>query len=97
MIRNIKHDSFGMNFDGKFGNMKKFQNFVVYPVALGERIIAIQSEGRFGIIHFDGKMVLTSKNVKYPNSAELMSEMNLRTSLSEILTDDEMKMLKEGL
>lgn len=97
MLKNVRKSSIAICFDGKFANMKKEQNFVIYPVSIGDKYLKIQSEGRMGIISKDGKLVITSKNCNYPNMTILYSEVQLKTAKTDIITPEEMTMIREGL
>ena len=74
--------------------MRKEQNFVIYPISSSDKYLKIQSDGRFGFISKEGKLVLTSKNENYPTSVGLVSEMNMRTAKTDILTNEEMDSLR---
>ena len=97
MLKNVKKSSIAICFDGKFANMKKEQNFVIYPVRIGDNYLKIQSEGRMGKISKDGKLVIPSKNCNYPNMTILYSEVQLKTAKTDIITPEEMTMIREGL
>lgn len=57
----------------KLGNMRKPQEFVVYPYKNGQEKVSIQSDGRWATIEVaTGKGLINSKNVNYPNSMSLM-------------------------
>jgi len=94
MIRNIKKSSLCFSFDGKFANMRKEQNFVIYPISSSDKYLKIQSDGRFGFISKEGKLVLTSKNENYPTSAGLVSEIARNTAKIDILSKEEMDSLR---
>jgi hypothetical protein len=97
MISNLRKSSLCISFNGKFANMRKEQNFVIYPVRKGDNILKIQSDGRFGFIDKEGKLLINSKNVNYPNSQTLMAEINSKTAKVEIIPENDMKSLREFL
>lgn len=97
MISNLRKSSLCVSFNGKFANMRKEQSFVIYPVAKGDNILKIQSDGRFGFLDKNGKLLITSKNCQYPNSQTLMAEVHLKTAKEEIIPENEMTTLREFL
>lgn len=97
MLKNVRKSSIAICFDGKFANMKKEQNFVIYPVNVGDKYLKIQSDGRIGMISKDGKLVITSKNCNYPNMTTLYYEMELKTAKTDIVTPEEMTMIHDVL
>jgi hypothetical protein len=76
MISNIRKNSMGTtSFDGKFGKMRKAQDFIVYPINDQTETLQIQSENRFGIVKIaDGKMVL-SGNHGFANHIRLQMDI----------------------
>jgi len=97
MIKNVRKSAIALCFDAKFANMRKEQNFVIYPVSIGDNFIRIQSDGRFGQINKDGKVVLTSKNANYPNSQNLSIEVYKNTAVTDIATPEEMQEIRNAL
>ena len=97
MISNLSKSSLCVSFNGKFANMRNEQSFVIYPVAKGDNILKIQSDGRFGFLDKNGKLLITSKNCQYPNSHTLMAEVHLKTAKEEIIPENEMTTLREFL
>ena len=73
MISNIHKNILGtISFDGKFGKMRKEQDFIVYPFKnSGENAIEIQSEHRFGVVDITGKGTLSANHAQYANSLSL--------------------------
>ena len=78
MIANINTNRMGTtSFMGKFGKMRKEQDFVVYPIHsdMNGETIRIQSDKRFAIIKVaSGKTVMTSNHVN-ANSMRLQMDI----------------------
>jgi hypothetical protein len=55
------------SFNGKFGKMRKEQDFIVYPIQSGHRYAVISVES--------GKMILSSNQANYANSMTLQMDM----------------------
>ena len=79
MITNIKKNSVGTaSFDGKFGKMRKVQNFVTYPIHsdMNGETITIQSEHRFAIIKVaSGETLMSANHAQYANSMRLQCDI----------------------
>lgn len=97
MISNLRKSPLRISFNGKFANMRKDQKFVIYPVRKGDKFLKIQSDGRFGFIDKEGKLLINSKNCSYPNSQTLMAEIQMGIAKTEIIPENEMKSLREFL
>jgi hypothetical protein len=95
MIRDVQKSSLCFSFFGKFANMRKEQSFVIYPVSSGDKYIKIQSAGRYGFIDKEGRLVLTSKNETYPNSQGLILEVARKTAKTDLISKEEMGMIRE--
>lgn len=84
MITNIKKNCMGTaSFDGKFGKMRKEQNFVTYPIHsdMNGETITIQSENRFAIVKVaDGKTIMTSN---YANANSMRLQLDLINDKAE--------------
>lgn len=51
IILSTKRNSVGtVSFDAKFKNMRKSQDFIVYPMKAGETTVMVQSDTRIGTI-----------------------------------------------
>lgn len=78
MISNIRKNTLGINFEGKFGKMRKAQKFVTYPIhrdSSGETLL-IQSDHRIATIRLsDGKTVMSANHAQYANSVKLMADI----------------------
>lgn len=96
MLRNVHKSSICVCFDGKFANMRKEQSFVIYPVSSGDKYLKVQSD-RMGLISKDGRIVLTSKNSQYSNMSMLLDEMEKGTAVKDVISPEEMELLREGL
>jgi hypothetical protein len=97
MVSNVRKSTICIRFDGKFANMRKEQNFVIYPISQNDEYMKIQSEGRFGLVDKNGRLVLTSKNANYSNYASLISEMRNKTAKGDLITPEEMEMIRNVL
>lgn len=79
MIANIKKNSVGTaSFDGKFGKMRKAQNFVTYPIHsdMNGETITIQSEHRFAIVKVaSGETLMSANHAQYANSMRLQCDI----------------------
>ena len=79
MITNIKKNSVGTaSFDGKFGKMRKAQNFVTYPIHsdMNGETITIQSEHRFAIVKVaSGETLMSANHAQYANSMHLQCDI----------------------
>lgn len=79
MITNIKKNSVGTAaFDGKFGKMRKAQNFVTYPIHsdMNGETITIQSEHRYAIIKVaSGETLMSANHAQYANSMRLQCDI----------------------
>ena len=79
MITNIKKNSVGTAaFDGKFGKMRKAQNFVTYPIHsdMNGETITIQSEHRFAIIKVaSGETLMSANHAQYANTTALQCDI----------------------
>ena len=100
MITNIHKNCMGTaSFNGKFGKMRKEQEFVVYPVQVGDsgNTIAIQSGHRYGIIQLSelakGKMILSSNQANYANSMTLQMDMLRGKAEPVLIPSDELETL----
>lgn len=64
MIKNIRKNCLGtVSFDAKFRGLRKFADFIVYPIKAGDEPgrIVIQSDTRIGFIEVADGRVLLSK------------------------------------
>lgn len=97
MISNIRKNTMGTaSFDGKFGKMRKAQNFVTYPIQSGDngKTIAIQSEHRYAVISVEsGKMVLSTNQANYANSMTLQMDMINGKAEPVLIPSDELETL----
>ena len=79
MITNIKTDRVGTaSFDGKFGKMRKAQNFVTYPIHsdMNGETITIQSSHRFAIIKVaSGETLMSANHAQYANTTALQCDI----------------------
>ena len=101
MITNIHTNRMGtVSFNGKFGKMRKEQDFVVYPMSGDSdgKTITIQSEHRFGYVRIEtGKFVLSANHAQYANSQKLAMDMaNLKAEAGQI-PSDELEALKTAI
>jgi len=65
-VENIKKNCMGtISFDGKFKGMRKYQDFIVYPLDKNNDAlkIKIQSDTRIGYIKLDDGKVIMSKSI----------------------------------
>ena len=89
MISNIHTNCMGTaSFFGKFGKMRKEQNFVVYPIQSDSDTnrLPIQSGNRYGIITIDngvGKLVLSAAH-SYANNMSLQLDI-IRNKAEDVL------------
>lgn len=61
-----------VSFDGKFGSMRKAEDFIVYPMHDSGTEIRIQSSHRFGRIDLDtGKGIISARRAQYANAVWL--------------------------
>jgi hypothetical protein len=66
MLNNIRNNTMGtVSFDGKFDGMRKFQDFIVYPMQAGDDVskLLVQSGTRIGYIYLDDGRVFMSPSV----------------------------------
>ena len=97
MISNITKNCLGTaSFDGKFGKMRKAQDFVVCAINARDdgSELTIQSEHRYGIIKLaTGKMVLSANHANYANSVSLTCDLMNRTAEVVEIPADELEPL----
>lgn len=85
-----------LSFDGRFGRMRKAEDFIVYPMHDSSSEIRIQSDHRFGCINLDsGRGVLSARRADYANSLWLDLCIIRRTAESIQLADEEREMLRQ--
>jgi len=75
-VSNFSRDSLGVSFDGKFGNMRKGESWVVYPETLDKGYICIQGDTRFGYINVNKGFLVLSAPHSTPIYAALMVDIN---------------------
>ena len=79
MIANIKKNCMGTtSFMGKFGKMRKEQDFIVYPIHsdMNGETLTIQSEHRFAVIKVEnGSTVMSANHAQYANSMRLQMDI----------------------
>lgn len=79
MIANIHKNCMGTtSFMGKFGKMRKEQDFIVYPIHsdMNVETITIQSEHRFAIIKVaSGETIMSANHALYANSTALQMDI----------------------
>lgn len=75
-VSNFSRDSLGVSFDGKFGNMRKGESWVVYPETLDKGYICIQGDTRFGYINVNKDFLVLSAPHSTPIYAALMVDIN---------------------
>ena len=79
MITNIHKNCMGTtSFNGKFGKMRKEQDFIVYPIQSSDtgKSLIIQSEHRFASIKIDnGETVMSANHAQYANSMALQIDI----------------------
>src|SRR4051812_46305061 len=89
IITDCKKNIMGtIDFQGQFGNMKKPQGFIVYPMQESGARIHIQSDNRFGTIDLDtGKGLVTPATPGHASAAKLtmsiMDQSAIRIPLDE--------------
>jgi len=97
MITNIHKNCMGTaSFNGKFGKMRKEQEFVTYAIQSGDngKTIAIQSGHRYAIISVEsGKMILSSNQANYANSMTLQLDMLKGKAEKVLIPSDELETL----
>jgi len=60
-VSNFRRDSLGVSFDGKFGTMRKAEDWVIYPTKADDKTFDIQSDKRWATIDKDtGEMWLSA-------------------------------------
>jgi hypothetical protein len=94
-ITNIKKNVMGtISFDMKTKDMRKAQDFIVYPMESASDKVAIQSDGRFGYILFNKNGILMSaKNKVNANSWSFQSG----PKATYTLTSSQMNQLKSAI
>ena len=101
MITNIKKNCMGTaSFEGKFGKMRKAQDFVVYPMGSDSdgKTITIQSDHRFGYIRVEtGKFVLSANHAQYANSTKLSMDMAECKAEYGVIPSDELEALVNAI
>ena len=100
MISNIHKNCMGTtSFDGKFGKMRKSQDFVVYALKSGDdaKVLEIQSGHRYAVIQLSdlarGKMILSSNQANYANSMTLRMDMLNGKAEAVLIPSDELENL----
>lgn len=84
-----------VSFDGKFGNMRKAQDFIVYPKDESGPFVTVQSDQRFGRLNLDtGELILSENRRQYANSITLALSIRNRTELRETVPMDELQTLR---
>lgn len=97
MISNIHKNNMGTtSFNGKFGKMRKEQDFIVYPIQSGDsgKTLSIQSGHRYAVISVEsGKMILSSNQANYANSMTLQMDMMNGKAESVLIPSEELETL----
>jgi hypothetical protein len=95
MITNIHKNSMGTaSFNGKFGKMRKEQDFIVYPIKDSGSRLDIQSEHRFGIIYIDSRTLWMSANhAQYATPTSLQADLMAKKAEKVEIPADELETL----
>ena len=95
MITNLNRNCLGTaSFDGKFPGMRKAQDFTVYPMKSGDKVILIQSENYFGEIDLtSGAGVLSARRAQYANGLWLQLSILNKTAKNFHLLPETLKSL----
>jgi hypothetical protein len=100
IITNIHKNIMGTNsFDMKLPNMRKPQDFIVYPISKKQdwEEINIQSENRFGRLNLlTGKGVMSTPK-GYANSMHLMWDEARKQAVEFEVTAEDLELLKEKI
>lgn len=96
MISNCHKNIMGtISFDGKFGPMRKAQDFIVYPKQESGPFVIIQSDHRFGRLNLDtGELILSDNRKQYANSVWLQMCVMRRTEVRETVPADDLQTLR---
>jgi len=85
-----------LEFDMKLPKMRKFQDFIVYPIGPGETVqkVKVQSDTRIGYVHLDTGLIQMTGS--YPGGAYFHHlAFDLRDV--EVMTPEALEEFKEGL
>lgn len=87
-----------LSFDGRFGAMRKTEDFIVYPMQESTDEITIQSDHRFGKINLTtGAGILSARRANYANSVWLMLCQIRGTAEKIQLADEERQTLRQWI
>ncbi len=99
MITNYHKNIMGtVSFDGKFGSMRKTQDFIVYPMQDSGPIIQIQSDNRMGQINLNtGELILSPPASGHAGFLWLQISVARKTVLKETISSEELEMLRKWI
>jgi hypothetical protein len=85
-----------VSFDGRFANMRKSQDFIVYPMQDSGPLIRIQSNNRMGQLNLDtGELVLSPAATGHAGFLWLQVCIARRTAFRETLPADDLQTLRQ--
>ncbi len=96
MITNCHKNIMGtVSFDGRFANMRKDQDFIVYPMQDSGPVIKIQSNNRMGQINLDtGELILSPAAKCHAGFLWLQLSVARKTASREVLPAEELQTLR---
>jgi len=99
MISNIHKNRVGtISFDGKFSGMRKAQEFIVYPVKVGDKNISIQSDTRMGQINIsNGELVMSKSHPSGANFVSLQLDILRKKTVKENIPTEHFQTLKDAI
>ena len=87
-----------VSFDGKFANMRKPEDFIVYPMHDSGSEVHIQSGHRFGRLDLDtGKGILSARRAQYANAVWLQMCQIRGTAEAIELAEEDRQMLRQWI
>ena len=85
-----------LSFDGRFGAMRKPEDFIVYPMQESTDEITIQSEHRFGQINLTtGAGILSARRANYANFVWLQLCIIRKTAERFQVADEDRQTLRQ--
>lgn len=100
MIENIHKNLMGTtSFDGKFGRMRKAQDFVVYPLQKGDsvKVIHVQSKNRWAEINLETNVLTLSASHSHANSFALSLDIVKGKAEKVTMTKEELNPLLDHI